>query len=192
MNKRVVLILGVCLAGAAANGRPGVAAQKAPPSRAEPAGACRLIPAAAIREAQGAKLIATRPSRVEHGGFVMSRCYFKAEPAVKSISLEVTRASAAAPGYALQARWTRAFSGKKKAEEEGEEALRHAMPVAGLGKAAYWIGKGPVGALYVLGNHAYLRLSLGGSASRKEKVASARGLLQIALRRLQQTKTASR
>src|SRR4029077_415836 len=60
------------------------------------------------------------------------------------------------------------------------------IPVAGVGDAAFWIGKRASGVLYALarGRHAYVRVSVGGAGSEEEKRAKAVELARRALSRM--------
>lgn len=153
-----------------------------------PFNACKLISAAAINAVEGAKLVAAKPTSAERDGLIVSACYFQVRPAAQSLSLEVVRASKVAKHDAVRARWNGYFHARREVDDDEEtreiKAGGRPLGVSGLGREAWWVGRGPVGALYVLTDDAYLRLSVGGAGDRGVKIERAKRLLASALAHL--------
>jgi hypothetical protein len=69
----------------------------------------------------------------------------------------------------------------KKEREKGNSSALRKLP--GIGREAYWVGGGPLGALYVLSDTAYFRISIGGGEPEKNKIVKAKKLAQFAIKR---------
>ena len=152
-----------------------------------PADACGLLTRSEIKAVQGARITDAKRSSRE-GSLSTSQCFYTAEPFAKSVSLELTQ-----PGGGLgegpRDQWQRIFhraaaeEAEKGEGEKGEKASKP-LPVSGVGEEAFWIQTGPIGALYVLKNNAYIRLSVGGGDAAKVKIEKSSALARKALKRL--------
>jgi len=179
------------------------AAQAAPPASAE--GACRMLTAADIAAVQSGRLVETKPTSSDAGGYAISDCFYRLEPFTSSVSLEVTRRGAGPGGQDPAERWQRTFRAEadEKDRDEQEEADRDRpehrdeirgiereksppIAVAGVGDEAFWIGNRASGVLYALARdrHAYVRVSVGGAGSEEEKRAKAVELARKAVSRM--------
>ena len=146
--------------------------------------ACKLIALSEIREAQVEAVLEAKGSERRTGGFSVAQCFYALPSHNKSVSLEVTRPD---PGQSTTSgprdRWKRLFHGNGDQEGEKEESGKP-QPVSGVGDEAFWSGNPLVGALYVLKDNSYLRISIGGAEDASAKIQKTRVLAQKALKRL--------
>ncbi len=159
--------------------------------------ACSLLTRGEIQSVQGGRVRAVRASEPQRNQFAVSQCFYTLATFSRSISLEVTRRR---PGETEGPRshWERMFArALQKNEERGEvaevrretgreEDREAAAPrrVDGVGDEAFWEGSSFGGALYVLRDETYLRLSIGGSDPTEVKIEKLKKLARSALRRL--------
>jgi hypothetical protein len=170
--------------------------------------ACRLLTAADVAAVQPGKLVESKPTASEAGGYAISDCFYRLDPFTSSISLQVTRRGPGKGGDDPAERWERMFraeagegereeNGRAQESEESEKARNPEvrgiekeksppLAVEGVGDEAFWIGNRASGVLYALarGRHAYVRVSVGGAGTEEEKRAKAVELARRALRRL--------
>jgi hypothetical protein len=72
-------------------------------------------------------------------------------------------------------------------EKSGRGEVEESSPpkkISGVGDEAFWLGNRVGGALYVLKDNAYIRLSIGGADNQDTKIKKSKTLAQMALRRL--------
>jgi len=149
--------------------------------------ACSLLTTPELESAQSAKVVEAKASLRPEKGFEARQCFFRLEPFSRSVSLEVTRTDAPHPaGGALQERWDSIFHEGSREEtrrrgEREERASAKPVPVAGLGKEAFWLPNTASGALYVLGPAFYFRVSVGGGDPSEAKLAKCRALAEKVL-----------
>jgi hypothetical protein len=165
-----------------------------------------LLTSADIKAVQGEGVQSTKPSSHEEGWFTDYQCFYSTPTFTKSVSLQVLRQKPSAGSNPLRDFWNEKFhvaadkkdddselerEGRPKQpegapdREEEEEARKHPpQPVAGIGDEAYWASAGVVGALYVLKNDSYLRISVGGADDDKTKLEKCKALARKALRRM--------
>jgi hypothetical protein len=177
----------------------------APKSASDP---CSLLTSAEIQEVQGEAVKETKPTPGRaSGAFLISQCFYSLPTYNKSVSLEVTQSNPASGGEPGKIRefWNKAFHGKggKEEEERGragkeEEREKEARgrgeeeegegskprPVTGIGDEAFWSGNARAGALYVLKNNAFIRISIGGNSDEAAKIDKTKSLARKALPRL--------
>jgi hypothetical protein len=167
--------------------------------------ACSLITKSEIETVQGEPVKETKGSNHASGSFAVSRCFYSLASFNKSVSLEVTRASADKAGQAGPKEfWNNTFhkkeekkereeeeereraekKGKGEREEEEEEGGGEPRPVPGVGDEAFWSGNQKAGALYVLKNNAFIRISIGGAGDESAKIDKSKALAQKAIGRL--------
>ena len=152
--------------------------------------ACTLITKSEIQEVQGESVSATKSSDRSSGALAISQCFYTVATFHKSVSLELTRSNnKGANQSGPKEFWKQTFHRKadKKEDEEEEEKEKEAekpRPVSGVGDEAFWTGNSKVGALYVLKNNAFIRISLGGADNESVKINKAKALAQKALGRL--------
>ncbi len=159
--------------------------------------ACSLLTSREIRSVQGDRVRAVRASEPQRNQFAVSQCFYTLATFSRSISLEVTRRR---PGETEGPRshWKRMFAralqedevkgevAEVRRETGHEEDREAASPrrVAGVGDEAFWEGSSLGGALYVLRDDTYLRLSIGGADPTEVKIEKLKKLARNALRRL--------
>jgi hypothetical protein len=161
--------------------------------------ACGLITNEEVQAIQGSPIKDAKGSENSDGSFRIAQCFYNAETFNKSVSLAVTQSDPAS----LKARnpkdfWKETFgrfeSGAKeeKGDEEKKESLREQdeekgrppKKIEGIGEAAYWTANRMGGALYVLKNDVFIRVSVGGPESEEAKINRSKALAEKALSRL--------
>ena len=147
---------------------------------------CSLLDAKAIAAVQGAPPKQTKASEQPDGDFTTSQCFFTLPDFVKSVSFEVVTPNAGVRAGALRERWSKLSGEEKEAgeREEEEEGRRPPRQVPGVGRGAVWVGDARVGALYVLGPTAIVRVSIGGPAEVDAKIKACAKLAKNALQHL--------
>ena len=138
-----------------------------------------------------------------------SHCLFVIRNFAKSASLDVaTPGFGDSSGRSLRAFWRNQFHAPAKRQEEARPAARKipaqsgfgssdseseneaeaeaSKPrlVPGLGEEAYWDGSPLAGALYVLQEDLFLRISVGGIPEESTRIAKSKSLANAALPRL--------
>ena len=144
---------------------------------------CRLLSDAEVRAVQGHAPAQKIPSEQPAASFRFTQCFYQTPEYTNSVSVAVgiplaTDSARAGPRHYWQTQFGRKVSapGRKKKEPP--------KPVAGLGEAAFWVGDPMTGALYVLKEEVFLRVSVGGPPDQSEKIKRARALAVYALKRL--------
>ena len=145
--------------------------------------ACKLIASSEIEAVQGEAVLDAKSSERKTGGFAIAQCYYTLPSHTNSVSLEVTRPD---PEQSTPSgprdRWKKLFHGDR--DQEGEKESGKPQPVSGVGDEAFWSGSPMVGALYVLKDNSYLRISIGGAEDASVKIQKTKALAQKALKRL--------
>jgi hypothetical protein len=146
--------------------------------------ACKLIVPSEIEAVQGEAVLDSKSGERKTGGFTIAQCYYTLPSHTKSVSLEVTRPD---PEQGTPSRprdrWKKLFHGDAD-QQEGEKESGKPQPVSGVGDEAFWSGNPMVGALYVLKDDSYLRISIGGAEDASIKIRKTMALAQRALKRL--------
>ena len=145
--------------------------------------ACKLIAPSEIEAVQGEAVLDAKSGDRMTGGFAIAQCFYALPSQAKSVSLEVTRPdpTQSAPSGPRD-RWKKLFH--DDGDQEGEEETGKPRPVSGVGDEAFWTGNPLVGALYVLKDDSYLRISIGGAEEASVKIQKTKALAQKALKRL--------
>jgi hypothetical protein len=164
---------------------------------------CGLIKNEEIQAIQGSSVKETKGS--DHSGQEMriSQCFYTTTEFNRSVSLTVTQGDPdSATKRSPKAFWEETFGAYDKEEKEREgdkekkESLRkekgkgeeeETIPpkkVTGVGDEAYWSGNRVGGALYVLKNDTFIRISIGGADDQETKINKSKALAQKALDRL--------
>jgi hypothetical protein len=145
--------------------------------------ACELIASSEIEAVQGEAVLDAKSGERKTGGFAIAQCFYTLPSHDKSVSLEVTRPD---PEQGTPSgprdRWKKLFHGD--GDQEGEKESGKPQPVAAVGDEAFWSGNPMVGALYVLKDDSYLRISVGGAEDASVKIRKTKALAQKALKRL--------
>ena len=175
---------------------------------------CSLLTSDEIKAVQGEAFANAKRSDRQDGDFIVAQCYYALPTSVNSVVVNVTTARDAAGAPKPHDFWENTFgkeSGegenerdrdkqeragrdkKDRAEKakpgqrrEGEAEEEGVKPekVAGLGDEAFWIGSRVGGALYVLKNDLFFRISIGGAGDEKAKLNKSKTLAQNVLKRL--------
>jgi hypothetical protein len=175
---------------------------------------CNLLTSDELKAVQGeAYKDAQRSDRLD-GEFVIAQCYYAMPTTVNSVVVNVTTAKEDAGAKKPKDLWEQTFGGdedkpregqgergredergrgkeKEKAREpreRGEEGeAKEASPperVKDLGTEAFWVGSPIGGALYVLKNDLFFRISIGGAGDPKAKLNKSKTLAQAILKKL--------
>jgi len=161
--------------------------------------ACSLITGEEVQAIQGSPVRDAKASEQSDGSFRVGQCFYSAETFNKSVSLAVTQSDpASAKARNPKDFWKETFGrydGKTKEEkgddekkeslrEQDEEKGRPPKKIEGVGDAAYWTSNRVGGALYVLKNDVYIRVSVGGPESEDALINRCKALAEKALSRL--------
>jgi len=165
---------------------------------------CSLLTSDDLRDVQDeAYKDAQRSDRLD-GEFVVAQCYYALPATINSVVLNVTTAKGEAGARSPKELWEQTFGGDEekeragKGEREREKAkeprdrqeegeAKEASPpqrVKDLGDEAFWIGSPIGGALYVLKNDLFFRLSVGGAGDQRAKLNKSKALAQRILKKL--------
>ncbi len=169
--------------------------------------ACSFLTNEEIQKVQGAPVKETKGNGTADGHLQVLQCYYAAEPSNRSVSLMVTQNDPkGTDARAAKESWENTFGRydedknkeregeKEKAEslreqksgrgEEEEEGKAPMKKIEGVGEEAFWSGSRVGGALYVLKNGAYIRISIGGPDQEEEKIKKTKALAAEAIARL--------
>jgi hypothetical protein len=161
--------------------------------------ACELITNDEVQAIQGSPIKDVKPSEQADGTFRIAQCFYTAETFNKSVSLAVTQSDPASAGTRNPKEfWKETFgryegeTKEEKGDEEKKESLRGEeeekgtppKKIDGIGDAAYWTANRMGGALYVLKNDVFIRVSVGGPDSEEVKINHCKALAGKALSRL--------
>lgn len=155
--------------------------------------ACALLTREEIEAVQKSPVSNATGNSRSDGGLRISQCYFATAESNRSISLQVTQPDPAAKERKSGAEvWEQTF-GRYESEKEGEkekekerekerprgaEEEQGAPPkkIEGVGDEAFWAGNRVGGALYILKNDSFVRLSLGGPDTEEVKIEKSKEL----------------
>jgi len=170
---------------------------------------CNLLTSDDLKAVQGeAFKDAQRSDRID-GDFVVAQCYYAMPNTVNSVVVNVTSAKDEAGARNPREYWDQTFGrdeekGREREREkgktgerprdkdnakgrgrgeEGEERESPPQRVNALGEEAFWVGNAVGGALYVLKNDLFFRVSIGGG-DQKSKVNKSRALAETILKNL--------
>ena len=180
---------------AAANSTPLTNGNSSPPLAK--IDSCKVLTSDDLKSVQGEALKETKASDRADGGFNISQCFYTLPTFTKSVSVAITSAGTRDP----KAFWKETFhrdeaeekdrdrKGKASREDKsrrGEEEAESAPPqkVTGVGDEAFWMGSRIGGALYVLKQNVFFRISLGGPDDQKTKLNKSKTLAKTILSRL--------
>jgi hypothetical protein len=171
--------------------------------------ACILLTTEDLKGVQGeAYKDAQRSDRVD-GDFIVAQCYFAMPTMANSVVLNVTTAKDESGARTPKAFWEQTFGGDEEKEREGkgdrekdkqkdkaksqpaergeeggEKEAAPPEPVKGLGDEAFWVASPVGGAIYVLKNDVFFRISVGGPGDQKTKLNKSKLLAQKVLTKL--------
>ncbi|MDQ6625937.1 MAG: hypothetical protein M3Y69_07345 [Verrucomicrobiota bacterium] len=164
MRNRLLLSLS-CLALLAGCSKPKKTAGSAEKKPVRQIDACSLLTSGEIETLQGEALKETIPSAPGGDLYTVAQCYFTLPNNVNSIVLTVTQRGKGPTAKDPREYWEQTFGEKGEKHEPGEEGEKRRPPlkVEGLGDEAFWLANAVGGALYVLKDNMYLRVSTGGT-----------------------------
>ena len=163
--------------------------------------ACSLVTSEEVKALQNASVREAKANAQSDGKFRYSQCFYSTDPFNKSVSLAVTQAdSVSATALDPKEFWKQTFGryeGEKPEREGDEEEKSKSLAtneqegrgqppkkVEGLGDSAYWNTGRVGGSLYVLKDHVFIRISVGGLDSDEERLEKTKKLAAKALSRL--------
>jgi hypothetical protein len=168
-------------------------------SQSGPISACDLITNDEVQSIQGSPVKDVKPSEASDGKFRIAQCFYTTEVFNRSVSLAVTQrdpagASARDPRefwkdtfgkYESQVKKEEGDEQKKKSLRDDDEGLaRPPKKIEGVGDDAFWTANRMGGALYILKNNVFIRISIGGPESEESKVEKTKALAAKAVSRL--------
>ena len=172
----------------------------APPARQiQKIEACGLITKEEVGSVQSTAISDAKSSEVSDGVYLITQCYYASTGPNLSISLAVIQIDPKSPtGRSSRERWKQTFgrfdnamnAEKKEEEEKGvgreekEEKMAPPKKIEGVGEEAFWSGNRFGGALYVLKDDVFIRISVGGPDNEETKIEKSKTLAQKALCRL--------
>ena len=161
---------------------------------------CALITNDDVKAIQGASVKDMKGSDQSDGRFRIAQCFYTADPFNKSVSLAVTQRDPVSPtARDPKAFWKDTFGryeeemSKREGDEEekkkslgdaDEERGRPPKKITGVGDDAFWSANRMGGALYVLKDNIFIRVSIGGPEPEESKIEKTKALAAKALSRL--------
>jgi hypothetical protein len=161
---------------------------------------CGLITNDEIAAVEQAPVKDSKASEQSDGSFRYAQCFYTTDPFNKSVSLAVTQADPQSPKprnpkdfwkdtfgrYEGGAKEEEGDKEKKLNLEELEEhtGAKEPKKIDGVGDGAYWTANRMGGALYVLKNDVFIRVSIGGPGTEEERMNHCKALAEKALSRL--------
>ena len=166
--------------------------------------ACTLLSADDLKGVQGEVYKDAQRSDRLDGDFIVAQCYYALPTMANSVVLNVTTAKDESGARTPKAFWEQTFGGNEEKEREGKEKQKDKNksqpaergeereakeaappePVKGLGDEAFWVASPVGGAIYVLKNDIFFRISVGGAGDQKTKLNKSKLLAQKVLTKL--------
>lgn len=161
--------------------------------------ACSLITGDEVQKIEGSPVKDVKPSETSDDNFRFSQCFYTTEVFNQSVSLAVTqRNSTSDKARDPKTFWKETFGryeGELK-EREGDEEKKKSLgeedegrgappkKIKGVGDDAWWSANRMGGAIYVLKDNVFIRISVGGPGSEESKIEKSKALAAKALSRL--------
>lgn len=164
---------------------------------------CDLLASKDLQTGLGETLKEAFPSARSEGGFRISQCVYSLSPTTNTITVLVAQRAESAGARDPKEFWDETFrhggeEAKVRAQQKdgakagsmpearGNENIRAVPPqqISGLGDDSYWTGNRVGGALYVLKENTYFRISVGGPGDQAAKIKKSTALAQIVLKQL--------
>jgi hypothetical protein len=169
---------------------------------------CALLTSDDLKNVQGEALTEAQRSDRRDGAFIVAQCYYALPTTSNSVVLNVTTAVEGQGAHSPKEFWEDTFGkneakgGGREKEREREKQLERAKKdkakaggaeeeegappekVQGLGDEAFWIASRVGGALYVLKQDQFFRISVGGAGDEKAKLKKSKTLAQQVLKRI--------
>ena len=168
-------------------------------TRSGPIAACDLITNDEVQAIQGSPVKDVKPSEGSDGSFRIAQCFYTTEIFNRSVSLAVTESNpASATARNPKDFWKDTFGryAGQVAEQEGDEEKKRTLrddddergrppkKIEGVGDDAFWTANRVGGALYVLKNNVFIRISIGGPESEDAKIEKTKAMAAKAISRL--------
>jgi hypothetical protein len=150
---------------------------------------CALIGGEDVRRILDAPIESTRPVTETARGVLLYQCYVSTGTA-RSISIAVAGPMQSGSRTVTPRQfWREQFhparrAGSAHARRESHEETGAARPVRGIGDEAFWSGTRVAGALYVLRGDTFVRVSVGGIRTERERIEKSRQVASAALAHL--------
>jgi hypothetical protein len=155
---------------------------------------CSLLSNDDIKAVQGQQPTQTQRSDRSDSGYLVSQCYYSLPITSDSVVLNVTTAAEGANARHPRDFWKETFADNeakdKKRDREGkerkgeEEEAGKPEKITGVGDDAYWSASRVAGALYVLRQDLFFRISVGGAGDVRSKLNKSKILARKVLQRL--------
>lgn len=146
---------------------------------------CALLKADEIEAIRGSPVKETRRSENSEEALRVAQCHYSAAQSDKSVSLILTEPNLKFPGSrSAKELWRRTFEEHDVESEREERESAPPRKIDGIGQDAYWFGGPGAGALYVLKNDSFIRLSLAGPEDDETKINKSKALAEKILPRL--------
>jgi hypothetical protein len=165
---------------------------------------CALITKQEIETIQGSHIKEAKSSVRSDAGFRVSQCLYTAEDFSKSVSLAVTqRDPASSAKRSVKDFWNETFGrftdakknsngvkeerqrlGERTRRDDEERTFIPPKEIDGIGDEAFWSPNPVGGAIYVLKNDVFIRVSIGGHDNEEGKLDKSKALAQKAIDRL--------
>ena len=161
---------------------------------------CSLITNDEVQKIEESAVKDAKSSEGSDDSFRIGQCFYTTEVFNKSVSVAITqRNSASEKGRDPKEFWKETFGRyegqlakrdgdeeKKKSLEEQEEDRGGTPPkkIAGVGDDAWWSANRMGGALYVLKDNVFIRISVGGPDKEESRIDKSKALAAKALSRL--------
>ena len=198
------------IAGCASNkpSHPNAPAAAASPSTSKPSPAgvltaidvCGLLSRDDLTSVQGEAYKDAQRSDHQEGDLIVAQCYYLMPNTADSVVLNVTTSREGPAGRSPRQFWAASFgkdegserlkkegapekTEKSKAREREEEPEAWPEKVKGLGDEAFWVASRVGGALYVLKNDRFFRISVGGTGDETAKLNKSKRLAQMILKK---------
>jgi hypothetical protein len=180
---------------------PGVSAaprkSKASPSSQKSAlDACALLSKSDVETVLGEPVKETKPSGQLAAGMNVSQCVFLTPTFAKSLSVSVASPDSTHSAKTVREYWNHQFHSIGNKPEERQGAEKRERPesrerpaedqnekprfIAGLGQEAYWVGSPITGALYVLQDGTFVRVSVGGIREESIRIEKSKAIATAA------------
>jgi hypothetical protein len=167
---------------------------------------CSLLSSKQIQSVQGERAKETTASMKSEGGLSVAQCFFTLPTFTNSISLAVTRRAEGNGARNPRDFWNETFPSERASKvrdkdrdsqenetrerdhdsdgtEEKEEDVAP-QRIEGVGNEAFWLGNAIGGALYVLKDNAFVRISIGGPSDQRTKINRSRMIARLVLKNL--------
>jgi hypothetical protein len=176
--------------------------QKSKPTTASPRAnidACSLITNDEVQKIEESAVKDAKSSESSDDSFRIAQCFYTTEVFNKSVSLAITqRNSASEKGRDPKEFWKETFGRyegqlkekdgdeekKKSLSEQDEERGTPPKKIGGIGDDAWWSANRMGGALYILKDNVFIRISVGGPESEESRIDKSKALAAKALSRL--------